>query len=221
MNEASNPSGGTSPCFERPSIVQSHALLATLPLGHNSFTSFWFLLQSRLTCPSNTNLPQQKMGSKPLPTPESIYGHPPKRSGKRSSTESQNPHHPDSLADIDAKYIFTSRLIDGPLVKGKNLIRHHADSDSEDAESSCSCYNHSPVHFENGGHECKAEEMEADNNKRPIGLRDHELTPRFASCVDCGEEFDVTLNVVKFHKHASSLDREWPCTWHSGMFPLP
>jgi hypothetical protein len=58
------------------------------------------------------------------------------------------------------------------LVPGREVIRYHADSESEDEEK---------------------DEAE-DKNERPIVVDNEEMTPRYMTCDHCGEEFDVTKN---------------------------
>jgi hypothetical protein len=74
------------------------------------------------------------------------------------------------------------------LVPGKDIVRYHADSDSEDKE------------MENGD-----EEEKEEKNKRPIVIDDEETTSRFAKCDHCGEEFDITEN------------EKGDCIWHPGL----
>jgi hypothetical protein len=82
------------------------------------------------------------------------------------------------------------------LVKGRDVVRYHADSDSEDAEEE--------------DEEEDSEEDESDEGKgprkelKPIALADDELTPKFAKCKHCKQEFDVTIN------------EKGGCVWHTG-----
>jgi hypothetical protein len=74
------------------------------------------------------------------------------------------------------------------LVRGREVVRYHADSDSEDAE------------------EEHKEDSEDGFSKevKPIAIADDEFTPKYAKCDNCKEEFDVTMN------------EKGDCTWHSG-----
>jgi hypothetical protein len=76
------------------------------------------------------------------------------------------------------------------LVRGREVVRYHADSESEDAEE-----------------EDEEEEDSEDENEdsvKPIAIADDEFTPKYAKCDNCKEEFDVTVN------------EKGDCTWHSG-----
>jgi len=78
----------------------------------------------------------------------------------------------------------------GLLVPGKDVIRYHADSDSEDREED----------------EEESEESEMEESPiRPISLGDENLTPRYVKCVHCNGEFDVTKN------------DKGDCVWHPGL----
>jgi hypothetical protein len=78
----------------------------------------------------------------------------------------------------------------GLLVPGKDVIRYHADSDSEDREED----------------EEESEESEKEETPiRPISLGDEDLTPRYVKCVHCSGEFDVTKN------------DKGDCLWHPGL----
>jgi hypothetical protein len=87
------------------------------------------------------------------------------------------------------------------LVPGKEVVRYHVDSDSEDDQDS-----------ENESSEDDEDEEDEDGGERrrkakPIAVADDEMTPRFAKCMNCEVEFDVTSN-----------DRG-DCIWHSGIKP--
>jgi hypothetical protein len=74
------------------------------------------------------------------------------------------------------------------LVRGEQVVRYHCDSESEDKED-----------------EIDEEEEEEEKNKRPIVIEDEEMTPRYAKCDHCDEEFDVTEN------------EKGDCIWHPGL----
>ncbi|CZR59439.1 uncharacterized protein PAC_09331 [Phialocephala subalpina] len=80
------------------------------------------------------------------------------------------------------------------LVKAKDVARYHADSDSEDDKESL--IGSSP---EDADYDSKGEKK-----PKPIALMDDELTPRYATCENCTNKFDVTKN------------DERQCFWHTG-----
>ena len=89
--------------------------------------------------------------------------------------------------------IIIHTLEDRLLVQGKNVVRYHADTDSEDEANS----------------EIESEEGDSESEKRkPIAIGDEEYTARMAMCKNCKQEFHVTLN-----------DRG-DCVWHPGIFIL-
>ena len=79
------------------------------------------------------------------------------------------------------------------LVRGKDVVRYHVDTDSEDGES---------------------DEGESDNEdpgseeRRPIAIKDHEATGRIAICLNCENQFNVTEN------------EKGDCLWHTGIDPI-
>lgn len=91
------------------------------------------------------------------------------------------------------------------LVPGKEVVRYHADTDSEDDQDS-----------ENEGSEDEEDEEESTSNSdseedrearkklKPIEAADDEMVPRNAKCLNCGENFDVTCN------------ERGDCRWHTG-----
>jgi len=83
------------------------------------------------------------------------------------------------------------------LVRGKDVIRYHPDTESEDVG----------IDSEEDGDEYDDREKAKKevNQKRPIAFGDEEMTPRFAKCENCDEEFDVTVN------------ERGDCVWHEGM----
>jgi hypothetical protein len=91
------------------------------------------------------------------------------------------------------------------LVQGKDVVRYHLDTESED-----------DVNSEIESEESEESELESDasdksdldresTKRKPIAIRDEEYTARMATCENCKEEFDVTLN-----------DRG-DCYWHPGI----
>lgn len=87
------------------------------------------------------------------------------------------------------------------LVQGKDVVRYHVDTDSEDNTNS----------------EIESEESDSDSNandksestqeskkRKLITVGDKEYTPRMATCENCKQEFDVTLN------------SRGDCVWHRG-----
>jgi hypothetical protein len=90
-------------------------------------------------------------------------------------------------------------------VPGKEVVRYHVDTDSEDASGAES--------EEEGEEEESASDSDAredgDSGRKetkPIAIRNDEMTPRYANCENCNEEFDVTLN------------ERGDCVWHSGKW---
>jgi len=77
------------------------------------------------------------------------------------------------------------------LVKGKEVVRYHADSDSEDADEEEEYYDDDS---EDG----------FIKDVKPIAIADDKFTPKFAKCDNCKEEFDVTMN------------EKGDCRWHTG-----
>jgi hypothetical protein len=71
------------------------------------------------------------------------------------------------------------------LVQGKDVVRYHADSDSEDADEE------SEEDEEDSDSE---DESDKETNKQSISVPDEGLIPRFAKFGHCDEEFDVTSN---------------------------
>ncbi|KUJ12176.1 uncharacterized protein LY89DRAFT_738793 [Mollisia scopiformis] len=79
------------------------------------------------------------------------------------------------------------------LVTGKDVIRYHDGSESEDdAESEIK-----------SDEEGSGDEEEGSTTK-PIAIADHEYTSRYTECINCKETFDVTENLVR------------ACYWHPG-----
>ncbi|CZR59438.1 uncharacterized protein PAC_09330 [Phialocephala subalpina] len=84
------------------------------------------------------------------------------------------------------------------LVQGKDIVRYHANTESEDAEDDES------LETEEGSDD---DDTPTRNKKEKkfIAKADDELAPRFAKCEHCDEEFDVTNN------------EKGDCLWHTGM----
>lgn len=76
------------------------------------------------------------------------------------------------------------------LVMGKEVVRYHADSESEG---------------EGETGESGSSRPQQRNVRRPIAVSEDEWTPRYAKCENCKEEFDVTQN------------SERNCQWHSSI----
>lgn len=67
------------------------------------------------------------------------------------------------------------------VVKGWAVVKYHRDGDSEDDEDSV-----------NSSEEEDDDEDEDEVREVPIG--DNTLTPRYAMCDNCMEDFDITKN---------------------------
>jgi hypothetical protein len=83
------------------------------------------------------------------------------------------------------------------LVRGREVVRYHADSDSEDAEEE-------DEEEEDGSEDRNEGGNGTVKELKPILIEDDEFTSRFAKCDHCEEEFDLTIN------------EKGDCTWHSG-----
>jgi len=90
------------------------------------------------------------------------------------------------------------------LIHGKNVIRYHANTDSEDAADSGDESEEDSDEDESDG-DGRNQNLIPEKILKPIAIRDEEFTPRFATCENCEEEFDVTANL------------RGDCTWHTGM----
>jgi len=90
------------------------------------------------------------------------------------------------LSNIVDEYPHTAQQLEKQLlVKGKDVVRYHADPKSED--------------------ECDPDEQGGDLEERhAIAVADEDFTPRYAQCLSCKEEFDVSENA------------KGSCCWHSG-----
>lgn len=89
------------------------------------------------------------------------------------------------------------------LVRGKDVSRYHADTDSEENENEES-------EEDEDEDEDDEEDDESDirdhKKRRYVRARDEEVVPRIAKCLNCREEFDVTEN------------EERECRWHTGTW---
>jgi hypothetical protein len=89
------------------------------------------------------------------------------------------------------------------LVQGKDIVRYHANVESEDAEA-------------DEDQSSETEESDDENAPRPnkkqlapVAITDVEFASRFAKCSNCKEDFDVTTN------------EKGDCTWHTGKMAPP
>jgi hypothetical protein len=98
-------------------------------------------------------------------------------------------------------------LEDEWLVRGKAVIRYHADTDSEDDVDS---ENESSEDEHYDSDEDEDDRKARRNAMKTVKVDNDEATPRYAQCEHCEEEFDVTTN------------ERGDCLWHPGMpfFPL-
>jgi hypothetical protein len=91
------------------------------------------------------------------------------------------------------------------LVQGKDVVRYHIDTDSEDDANS-------EIESEESESESdvsdKSDSDRESKKRKPIVIGDDEFTARMATCENCKQEFDVTLN-----------DRG-DCVWHPGIVLL-
>ncbi|TVY75874.1 hypothetical protein LSUE1_G005615 [Lachnellula suecica] len=130
------------------------------------------------------------------------------RAALRAVIRPTDPDYPKLKTEIDSDEMLTRYLADKWLVKGKDVIRYHADSDSEDAASvGDSCDEFETMEEYEEMHKWR----EAMKNRRPITLGDEEYTARWVECQNCGVEFDVSCN-----EHEKDYNYEWPCSWHPG-----
>lgn len=87
------------------------------------------------------------------------------------------------------------------LVKGKDVVRYHADTDDEDGAAT-----EESEEEENSDSEAESVDSEVKRLAKleRIALANEEQTPRFARCQNCKEQFDVTIN------------ERGLCVWHPG-----
>lgn len=88
------------------------------------------------------------------------------------------------------------------LISEQDVVRYHADTDSEDAG-----FSGSDEDFEQ--YEARHKEEEAVKNARPISIEKTKLTQRFVECQNCGEEFNVGKN------------ERGDCVWHPSKSHAP
>lgn len=97
-------------------------------------------------------------------------------------------------------------LEDRLLVQGKDVVRYHVDTESEDdADSEIESEESEP---ESDGSD-KSDLDRKSMKRKWIAVGDEEYTARMATCENCKEEFDVTLN------------ERGDCEWHPGIVLLP
>jgi hypothetical protein len=100
-------------------------------------------------------------------------------------------------------------LEDRMLVQGKNIVRYHVDTDSEDDANSEIESEESELESESESDASDKSDSDQESKKRkPIAIGNEEYTARMAMCENCKEEFNVTLN-----------DRG-DCMWHPGIVLL-
>jgi hypothetical protein len=96
-------------------------------------------------------------------------------------------------------------LEDRLLVQGKDVVRYHVDTDSEDDANS-------EIESEERESESDASDISDSHReskkRKPIAIGDEVYTSRMAMCENCNQEFNVTLN-----------DRG-DCLWHPGIVLL-
>jgi hypothetical protein len=92
-----------------------------------------------------------------------------------------------ALLDLCAKYEAVRGELEGRwLVKGRDVIRYHEDTESECRE------------------EEESNEQIEEREVKPIKVADKDLTSRYVKCINCNSEFDVTTNNRR------------ECQWHLG-----
>ena len=95
------------------------------------------------------------------------------------------------------------------LVQGKDVVRYHADTDSEDEgeETESETESESDVSDESGS-DRESKTSKTSKTRKLIAIGDDEYTARMATCQNCDQEFDVTFNHRGF------------CLWHPGIVDL-
>lgn len=88
------------------------------------------------------------------------------------------------------------------LVLGKDIVRYHADTVSEDDTGS-----DTQTEEESDDENISRRKKKKKKKQKPITTEDDEFAPRFAKCENCDEEFDVRYN------------EKGDCVWHSGKLP--
>ena len=95
------------------------------------------------------------------------------------------------------------------LVQGKDVVRYHVDTDSEDDANSEIESEESELESESESDTSDKSDSDRESKKRkPIAIGNEEYTARMTMCENCNEEFNVTLN-----------DRG-DCMWHPGIVLL-
>jgi hypothetical protein len=93
-------------------------------------------------------------------------------------------------------------------VPGKEVVRYHADTDSEDDQDSENESSEDEEDEEESADNSDSEEDREPRKKlKPIEAADEEIVPRNAKCLNCGDDFDVSCN------------ERGDCRWHPGTFP--
>jgi hypothetical protein len=93
------------------------------------------------------------------------------------------------------------------LVPGKDVVRYHADTDSEDdLDSENESSEDEEDEEESTGNSDSEEDKEPRKKLKPIDATDDEMVPRNAKCLNCGEDFDVSCN------------ERGDCIWHTGKY---
>jgi hypothetical protein len=88
------------------------------------------------------------------------------------------------------------------LVSRKEVVRYHADTESEDDANS---ENESETSAsESGSGDNSDSDADGDTKRKPMAKRKEDLTSRIAVCENCKQEFDVTSN------------ERGDCVWHPG-----
>lgn len=99
----------------------------------------------------------------------------------------------DVLLDVVDNNPIVQRVLEKQmLVLGSEVVRYHIDSDSEDNK-------------EESEEETVQKEHKISREKRPIAIKDDEFTGRFAVCLNCERQFNVTKNF------------KGNCIWHPGV----
>ncbi|KAE9377470.1 hypothetical protein N431DRAFT_434721 [Stipitochalara longipes BDJ] len=88
------------------------------------------------------------------------------------------------------------------LVSGREVVRYHEDSDSED--KSCDSESGGEKEDEDDNGSDSDEERESRTKLKPIAAADDDMVPKYATCLNCKVNFDVTNNERGY------------CRWHTG-----
>jgi hypothetical protein len=100
-----------------------------------------------------------------------------------------------------------NKLEENLLVAGREVVRYHIDSDSENDQNSEN--ESSEEEEEEDGSHNDSDDLDEDKEPRkkfkPIAAADGEMVPKYATCLNCKAEFDVTFN------------NRGDCRWHSGI----